>query len=50
METLKIEVTLQEKEKVFAFPIEDTQDLDFFDQPKLSSEEIAEGTVRPDKV
>jgi hypothetical protein len=44
----QIEIILQEKSNVFAFPIEDAQDLDFFDQPKLSPEEIAEGTVRPE--
>ena len=44
------EIILQEKWNVFAFPIEDAQDLDFFDQPKLSLEEIAEGTVRPENV
>jgi hypothetical protein len=42
------EIILQEKSNVFAFPIEDAQDLDFFDQPKLSPEEIAKGTVRPE--
>ena len=46
----EIEIILQEKSSVFAFPIEDAQDLDFFDQPKLSPEEIAEGTVRPENV
>jgi hypothetical protein len=46
----EIEIILQEKSNVFAFPIEDAQDLDFFDQPKLSPEEIAEGTVRPENV
>jgi hypothetical protein len=46
----QIEIILQEKSNVFAFPIEDAQDLDFFDQPKLSPEEIAEGTVRPENV
>ena len=41
---------LQEKSNVFAFPIEDPQDCDVFDQPKLSPEEIAEGTVRPENL
>jgi hypothetical protein len=46
----EIEIILQEKPKsnVFAFQIEAAQDLDFFDQPKLSPEEIAEGAVRPE--
>jgi hypothetical protein len=38
----EFETTLREKSNVFAFPIEDAQDLDFFDQPKLSPKEIAE--------
>jgi hypothetical protein len=42
------EIILQEN--VFAFPIEDAQDLDFIDQPKLSPEEIAEGAVWPENV
>jgi hypothetical protein len=46
----EFETTLREKSNVFAFPIEDAQDLDFFDQPKLSPEEIAEGTVRSENV
>jgi hypothetical protein len=48
----EIEIIFQEKPKsnVFAFPIEDAQDLDFFDQPKLSPEKIAEDTVRPESV
>jgi hypothetical protein len=46
----EIEIILQEESNVFAFPIEDAQDLDFFDQPKLSPKEIAEGTVRPENV
>jgi hypothetical protein len=46
----EFETTLREKSNVFAFPIEDAQDLDFFDQPKLSPKEIAEGTVRPENV
>lgn len=29
------EIILQEKSNVFAYSIEDAQDLDFFDQPKL---------------
>jgi hypothetical protein len=44
------EIILQEKSNVFAFPIEAPQDLDFFDQPKLSPEEIAQGTVRPENL
>jgi hypothetical protein len=48
----EIEIIRWEKPKsnVFAFPIEDAQDLDFFDQPKPSAEEIPEGTVRPESV
>jgi hypothetical protein len=48
----EIEIILWEKPKsnVFALPIEDAQDLDFFDQPKPSAEEIPEGTVRPESV
>ena len=46
----EFETTLREKSNVFAFPIEDAQDLDFFDRPKLSPEEIAEGTVRPENI
>jgi hypothetical protein len=44
------DIILQEKSNVFAFPIEDPQDLDFFDQSKLSPEEIAQGTVRPENL
>jgi hypothetical protein len=48
----EIEIILRQKPKsnVFAFPIEDAQDLDFFDQPKPSAEKIPEGTVRPESV
>jgi hypothetical protein len=46
----EIKIILQEKSNVFAFPIEDAKDLDFFDQPKPSPEEVAEGTVRPENV
>src|SRR5262245_35655374 len=34
------DIILQEKSNVFSFPIEAPQDVDFFDQPKLSPEEI----------
>jgi hypothetical protein len=48
----EIEIIFWEKPKsnVCAFPIEDAQDLNFFDQPKPSAEEIPEGTVRPESV
>jgi hypothetical protein len=46
----EIEIILQEKSNVFGFPSEDPQDRDVFDQPKLSPEEIAEGTVRPENL
>ena len=48
----EIEIILREKPKssVFAFPIEDAQDLDFFDQPQPSPKEIPEGTVRDESV
>ena len=38
----EIEIILEEAPSVCALPIEDAQDLDFFDQPKLSPKEIAE--------
>jgi hypothetical protein len=46
----EIEIILEEAPSVCALPIEDAQDLDFFDRPKLSPEEIAEGTVRPENI
>jgi hypothetical protein len=48
----EIEIIFWEKPKsnVCAFPIEDAQDLNFFDQPKPSAEEIPEGTVWPESV
>jgi hypothetical protein len=48
----EIQIILQEKPEsnVFAFPIQGAQDLDFFYQPKLPPEEIAEGTVRSENV
>lgn len=48
----EIEIIFWEKPKsnVCAFPSEDAQDLNFFDQPKPSAEEIPEGTLRPESV
>lgn len=48
----EIEVVLNEKPdtNVFEFQIEGAEDLDFFYQPELTPEEIAEGADRPENV
>ena len=48
----EIEVVLNEKPdtNVFEFQIEGAEELDFFYQPPLTEEEIAEGTDRPENV
>jgi hypothetical protein len=48
----EIEIVLDEApaSNVFEFQIEGAEDLDFFYQPPLSDEEIAEGAVRPENV
>ena len=48
----EIEIALDEApaSNVFDFQIERAADLDFFYQPELTAEEIAEGAVRPENV
>ena len=48
----EIEVILNEKPdtNVFDFTIENARNLDFFYQPELTAEDIAEGSFRPDNV